>query len=776
MKILPAILLLWFGLQNQTFCQNFPVPATSSHSGGTYSIYRSAFNNSVTIQTARKLVIWVEGFEVSGAVSIEDNYNILNQGSLAANIHAAGYDIAVLNFNNASDQIQRNARVLKDLIVSVNLGKSNTDPLVIIGYSMGGLVARYALVEMENQNIAHQTRLYISYDTPHKGAHVPASVQSLALTFDSPTFRLAFPDLAILLDRFKSPAALQMLKYRVTSPNASQTLHVSPSHISFMNELDNLNANGGFPTTCQSVALSLGSWSGVPQRANFDADGDGANDFQYSGFPSVFINFPQSAYSGPQAIWQLNGCQAVAAFSFQSFLSTSSALNYPYLSSRSGYLGLGSTDFATFLYRNSTNTTLLPLGSFSTIVNYNNAEPIDFAPGSLSNTYQQVVNTLNSQINCSFAYYNNSTFVPTVSALAFNSNDLFYKIGDDVNRLSGSRFADMFAFCGDNRSHTNFIATNSLLVQWVMSKINNQVTAPCYCGTSSLITGPSLLCSTATPYNIQNLPTNATVNWSSSNPSGLSINPTTGVATRVNNYNGPATITASVNGGCGAVTLPPFNVWVGNPPANNTTLIWIGTRGVNPVATSPGASYIVEVDQVATATSYTWSLPPGTLILNGGPSTTAFPSIYITTPTASGTYSISCRANNACGSSFTRNLTINNGTSGGGNNCPPGFTPPCRPGGPAPLRVFPNPSSTQLTVSFTNEGANTSSLMNPSQAEDADSDFDAKLYYPFGELARSGKSKQGNLTFDILSLPDGLYVLKVSKSGEVITRQIAIKH
>lgn len=293
------------------------------------------------------------------------------------------------------------------------------------------------------------------------------------------------------------------------------------------------------------------------------------------------------------------------------------------------------------------------------------------------------------------------------------------------------------------------------------------------------IKGSSVVCNTPTTFNFGNdfaTLESGIISWSSSNPSGLSINPTTGVATRVNNYNGPATITATINGGCGGVTLPPFNVWVGNPPANNTTLIWIGTRGVNPVATSPGASYIVEVDQVPTATSYTWSLPPGTVILNGGPSTTAFPSIYITTPTASGTYSISCRANNACGSSFTRSLTINNGTSGGGNNCPPGFTPPCRPGGPAPLRVFPNPSSTQLTVSFTSEEANTSLLMNQSHAEDADSDFDAKLYYSFGELARSGKSKHGNLTFDIINLPGGLYVLKVNKGREVITRQIAVKH
>jgi len=325
-----AIFTVFCNLLN---AQNFPILSTANHSGGTFSIYRNQFNNSVTIPNSRKLVIWVEGFEILGSVSIQDNYNIINAGSLASSIHAAGYDIAILNFNNASDQIQRNARLLEDFIIQINSNRTTNDQLVIMGYSMGGLVARYALVELENQNIDHKTRLYISYDAPHKGAHVPASVQSLALTFNSTTYRTLFPELATLLDRFNSPAAQQMLKYRVTNPTVSQTLTVSPSHTTFFNELNTLNTNGGFPRNCQSVALSLGNWSGTPQRANFDSDGDGRNDFQYSGFPAVYINFPQSSHSGSQSVWNLNTCQAVAAFSFQSFLSTASAISYPYYGS-----------------------------------------------------------------------------------------------------------------------------------------------------------------------------------------------------------------------------------------------------------------------------------------------------------------------------------------------------------------------------------------------------------------------------------------------------------
>ena len=49
---------------------------------------------------------------------------------------------------------------------------------------MGGLVARYALMKMENgtlgnckQKQKHNVRLLITLDTPHEGAHVPMSVQ-----------------------------------------------------------------------------------------------------------------------------------------------------------------------------------------------------------------------------------------------------------------------------------------------------------------------------------------------------------------------------------------------------------------------------------------------------------------------------------------------------------------------------------------------------------------------------------------------------------------------
>ncbi|MAB30628.1 MAG: hypothetical protein CMP78_03460, partial [Formosa sp.] len=86
----------------------------------------------------------------------------------------------------------------------------------MIGASMGGLVARYALNYMEANNIDHETRLYISFDAPHAGANVPIGFQHMFnyLAYGLGTWAGDFSveSLRPLVDGvLKSPAARQML-------------------------------------------------------------------------------------------------------------------------------------------------------------------------------------------------------------------------------------------------------------------------------------------------------------------------------------------------------------------------------------------------------------------------------------------------------------------------------------------------------------------------------------------------------------------------------------
>lgn len=91
----------------------------------------------------------------------------------------AGYDLIFLDFHDGVDYIQRNALVLEELLDLVNTTKDcNGDDIVVIGASMGGQIARYALTKMESENKHHGVRTYVSFDSPQQGAVVPMGVQA----------------------------------------------------------------------------------------------------------------------------------------------------------------------------------------------------------------------------------------------------------------------------------------------------------------------------------------------------------------------------------------------------------------------------------------------------------------------------------------------------------------------------------------------------------------------------------------------------------------------
>jgi hypothetical protein len=107
-------------------------------------------------------------------------------------VHDASNAIVTLgNRDGGADFIERNSMGLVALIqhlngiLATNAITSGTQPeeLVIIGPSMGGQIARYALTFMEGQenigvpDMDHKTRCYISFDSPHDGANIAISVQ-----------------------------------------------------------------------------------------------------------------------------------------------------------------------------------------------------------------------------------------------------------------------------------------------------------------------------------------------------------------------------------------------------------------------------------------------------------------------------------------------------------------------------------------------------------------------------------------------------------------------
>jgi len=259
--------------------------ATNYPGEGEYQIFLSADN------VLDKPIIVVDGFDPGDTRDIAGLYNSLDftgtsgTQNLADLVRAEGFDVVFLNFptyiraadgsivDGGADFMERNAMLLVDLITIINTEKAANSPEqnVIIGPSMGGIISRYALNYMENQTLNADTRLYISFDSPHHGANVPIGLQhQLNFLANNPLSPVAELDV-VIDDLLKSPAARQLLIDHFESHlsgadaytfNSSLTLpEPHPFRTTFETNINSLTASG-FPENVRNVAIINGSGIG----------------------------------------------------------------------------------------------------------------------------------------------------------------------------------------------------------------------------------------------------------------------------------------------------------------------------------------------------------------------------------------------------------------------------------------------------------------------------------------------------------------------------------
>ena len=131
----------------------------------------------------------------------DELYELLNTENLVEDIRAAGYDIVVLNFDDATDYIQRNSLLLVDVLQEIQARIDPRAHYALAGASMGGLCSRYALSYMEQNGLDHRVATWISFDGPQAGANIPLGMQYW-LNF----FRDQSADAEFLLSRLDRPA------------------------------------------------------------------------------------------------------------------------------------------------------------------------------------------------------------------------------------------------------------------------------------------------------------------------------------------------------------------------------------------------------------------------------------------------------------------------------------------------------------------------------------------------------------------------------------------
>jgi hypothetical protein len=246
------------------------------HSGG--ELFISLGENHTTIT---KPLIVVEGYDPSGvAPGLAPTYDygdfisainspsfrLSNQSNFASFNHQldlAGYDLIFLNFNDGVDDITRNAALFEEVLNWVNLEKgSGGEPNVVIGLSMGGLVARYSLAKMTKEGKNTQTRLLITHDSPHQGANVPLGFQHLLTSLPGVVVKgIKLADASNMFreaeNLMNAPATKQMLIIRSENGNAIQNTFLNNVY----KPMVTFSSSGPQPSY-QFIATSQGSECG----------------------------------------------------------------------------------------------------------------------------------------------------------------------------------------------------------------------------------------------------------------------------------------------------------------------------------------------------------------------------------------------------------------------------------------------------------------------------------------------------------------------------------
>ena len=701
-------------------------------------------------------IIILEGYDTDNSLTIDGMIRRFAGYDFVDEMLSAGHDLVFVNFKKPQDFIQNNAKVLEDIIGRVNAIKSGTAPGTIIGFSMGGLVARWCLRDMENRGVSHHIGKYFSYDAPHQGANIPLGLQYLfgemsrdfeflkwKKPFSGERLNQSFFD---LVQTSKSPATRQLLVTKGAnddaafnwSPNLST---LDPVRAKFAEELENL----GYPqqAVCYGIAFGRGNnTAGTRDAGNgvqFGNFGPGSKIFEGS-IIFLLANATATAYAVPEngvndyiCRYRYAGWKVVRIFGVAvGALPSIKVRNFKY----TGYF------------------------------------PYDDAPGGYETTQSQFVDRFNDKSNNGLALpasnlgHHGHNFIPTASALdlrnqgynaanKWQSNNMFFNIdaniaspgtltGNNLNTpaLSPFQFVQTYTsdcgavFCesvnddmnGDgfldrrfdnwNQYHNGWMSQQAtLFLERKILEANPWNTCPGICQPVNTISGAANLVCTTAGYELLGLNTGGlNITWT---PVYGYLEITSGQGTpgiTVRNVGrGIETLRVVLTNTCGQTRTIERVVTVG-APNENFSKIFNSSPTVNKVLEycnvllQPGQpNYYIGTVNVSdpVATNYVWvfdSRSPSNAVVNLTPNpNNQQVQVSIKTQGASGTWKLT--RSNACGG-FTTYHRFNSNYA-----CPPENE--ARKGGSEDrftvgekeeerimnnVQLFPNPAKSNVTI------------------------------------------------------------------------------
>lgn len=342
-------------------------------------------------------VLVIEGFDIDNSMGWEYLYEALNQEGLIETLSTRGFDAVVLDFTDGTDYIQRNSFVAVELINHINSVIEPYASIAVVGASMGGLVGRYALAYMEHNGLAHNVRTFISFDAPQKGANIPLGLQYWVKFFSGQS-----ADADTLLQSLMRPAPRQMLVYYFTDP--PETTAACDTLLTGL--MSDMAALGDYPALPRKVAVANGS--GYMTGQGF-SPGEQIILYEYS---SLLVDIIGNVWAVPDGGGQLI---------FDGVLDLIWPLPDDYLQ----------------MYVSGT-------------------KPYDNAPGGTRGSMAQI-DSAEAPYGDIVALYDNHCFIPTISALDLDTENLFYDIAGDPDLLAHTPF-DAVYFPVENQGHITITA------------------------------------------------------------------------------------------------------------------------------------------------------------------------------------------------------------------------------------------------------------------------------------------------------------------------------
>jgi alpha/beta superfamily hydrolase len=720
-----------------------PVPpaADGSHSGGTIQIRRADTHT----QLVKPLII-VEGYDPFFAAPalapdyrIEDFIRQITLQPTSYNFRDAldnigDYDLIFINYTNGTDDIRRNAALFREVIAWVNQNKVGTEQNVVMGLSMGGLVARYGLAEMVKAGLNPQTKLLITHDSPHRGANTPLGTQALtrqAIINVSDSY-YSTADLSPSLDQanrlLDAPASRQLLILRATDGDGGVVANT------FMDGeyRTMITFNGGPQPNYRMIATSLGSQCGNGSLAPYAELVRSAGEYYISPIPWI----------------RRNSLKMDIIVNALPPLGQSKRISYlrVYVNYRIAVVISINFNLLNKSYMSPANT--LPWdGLAGGTLNVK-----DQAGDEIPTINKKILWFLKKSLNTYLA--DDFCFVPTPSALDIADINATTVQATYVGGISSASLSRMGNFIAQERStdngpnpynkrHITFTNRNS---EWLFNQMEGTTTTlncstECNPFASTTIGGSATICN-GSSYSINPI-ANATYTWSVS--SNITINAGQGTANLTVKPNGSGSGTISLVVGKNGCSFPiqAINVQVGTVTASQLSMK-VNSQEIQYLC--PNSSYIVDVSGPSGTTFDTWTFQG-----LSGSGTGSYANI--STSSTFGGGSISVVAHDACGGSTVLQRTVSRSST-------------CS----MMLAMFPNPADSYVEVSFSsNDSAEDVSQSLPEE-------YEVIIYNKLSQKVKDIKSKQKKQQIKLEELPEDIYYVHLIYQGETIKKQLIIKH